>query len=235
MGKRPGVAGVDHGTSIDAGAGEATSNGRNPEVIPKGAAPSSSLRMGAIMIKTIPVVLITVLSLAGCNKSSSHSASVGDPAEKKLQELAGSGATDCGRLKSQAVDQMDAAAKCAVQAAQQKHAFYVAYELPGMIVAVAGNSDGKLFTVQSQSANGQEGNTAGLASGACPAELRVAPSGRVTCFAPGTFGMGMDAAHGGMTMPPAMGKNPHEGLGIPPPAQANPHQPQGAKPPAKQP
>ncbi|MBI1741187.1 MAG: hypothetical protein HY233_01150 [Acidobacteriales bacterium] len=200
------------------------------------------------MNKAIPVLMIAAVSLAGCSKSPSSSASsanagastsTGDPVEKKLQELAGSGATNCGRLKSQAEDQMNAAGKCAMQAAQAKRPFYVAYELPGMIVAVAGNSEGKLFTVQSQqSANAQPGSAAGLASGACPAELRMAPSGRVTCFAPGTFGMGMDASHGGMampTMPPAMGTNPHKGLGTPPPGQANPHQPQGAKPPAKQP
>jgi hypothetical protein len=131
---------------------------------------------------------------------------------------------------------MDAASKCAMQAAQAKRPFYVAYELPGMVIAVAGNSEGKLFTVQSQqAASAQPGSAGGLASGACPSELRIAPSGRVTCFAPGTFGMGMDATHGGMTMPPAMGGNPHKGLGIPPPGQPNPPQPQGAKPPAKQP
>jgi hypothetical protein len=194
------------------------------------------------MIKAIPLLLVAVLFCAACSKSPKQStpsasgvapASTGDAVEQKLQELAGSGATNCGRLTSQASDQMDGASKCAMQAAQQKHPFFVAYELPGMIVAVAGNSGGKLFTLQSQAgATAQSGSATGLASGDCPSELRVAPSGRVTCFAPGTFGMGMDATHGGgMTMPPAAGKNPHQGLGIPPPGQANPHQ--GAKPPAK--
>lgn len=200
------------------------------------------------MNKALPILLIAAFFLVGCSKSPSSSvssanagasASAGDPVEKKLHELAGTGATNCGRLTSQATDQMDAAGKCATQAAQAKRPFYVAYELPGMIVAVAGNAEGKLFTVQSQqAASGQPGSAAGLASGACPAELRMAPSGRVTCFAPGTFGMGMDASHGGVampTMPPAMGANPHKGLGIPPPGQPNPHQPQGAKPPAKRP
>jgi hypothetical protein len=193
------------------------------------------------MSKAIPLLLVAALFLAGCNKSPSSSgssakssipASSGDAVEQKLRELAGAGATNCGRLTSQSSDQMDAAGKCAMLAAQQKRPFFVAYELPGMIVAVAGNSDGKLFTLQSQAAAEQAGIAAGLASGACPSALRVAPSGRVTCFAPGTFGMGMDAAHGGgMTMPPATGKNPHEGLGIPPPGQANPHQ--STKSPAK--
>ena len=188
------------------------------------------------MTKAIPLLLIAALFLVACTKSpnpSASSASAGTPAsggdgvEQKLQELAGSRATNCGRLKSQAADQMDAASKCAMQAAQQKRPFFVAYELPGMIVAVAGNSDGNLFTLQSQT-----GSASGLASGACPSELRIAPSGRVTCFAPGTFGMGMDAAHGGKARPPATGENPHKGLGIPPPGQANPHQPQKPKPPS---
>lgn len=193
------------------------------------------------MRNSVPLFLIALISLTGCSKSPSSSsgasgagtaATAGDPLEKKLQELSGGGATNCGRLKSQAPDQMDAAAKCAMHAAKEKHAFYVGYELPGMMIAVAGNANGKLFTVQSESASAP-GSTAGVASGACPSELRVAPSGRVTCYSPGTFGMGMDATHGGMMKVPAMGSNPHQGLGIPPPGQANPHQPQA--PPAKHP
>ncbi len=181
------------------------------------------------MTKAFPVVLLAVLTLAGCSNPSSPSASptnagtpaiAGDPVEKKLQEFAGGGATNCGRLKSQAAGELDAAAKCATQSAQKKSPFYVAYELPGMIIAVAGNSDGKFFTVQSGS--GEMGGAVGLASGKCPSELRVAPSGRVTCFAPGTFGLGIDAAHGGMTMPPPIGENPHKRAGNPPPGQANP-------------
>ena len=102
----------------------------------------------------------------------------------KLAEIAGGDAANCGHLKTQGTNEMDAASKCAMQSAQQKRPFYVAYDMPGMTVAVAGNSDGKLFTLQSQAGG------AGLVSGACPAELRIAPSGRVTCYAPGTFPMG---------------------------------------------
>ena len=187
----------------------------------------------------MPVFLMAALSLTACSKSPSPSAAaanptspvtVGDPVEKKLQELAGSSAINCGRLKSQAPDQMDTAAKCAMQSAGKKQPFYVAYELPGMIIAVAGNAEGKLFTLQGS------GTQAVSASGACPSDLRVAPSGRVTCFAPGTFGMGTDATHGGgMTMPPASGENPHKGLGIPPPGRVNPHQSQAPVAPAKKP
>ena len=154
--------------------------------------------------------------------------------EDKLKELAGKDATNCGHLQSQATDQMDAAAKCAMQAAQAKRPFYVAYDLPGMTVAIAGNSEGKLFSVGSQGANAQTGNASGLASGDCPTSLRVAPSGRVTCFAPGTFPMGMGAgqsAHGGGAMPPAKGANPHQGLGIPPPGHPSAQPPQNTPPP----
>ncbi len=142
----------------------------------------------------------------------------------KLAEIAGGDAANCGHLKTQGTNEMDAASKCAMQSAQQKRPFYVAYDMPGMTVAVAGNSDGKLFTLQSQAGG------AGLVSGACPAELRIAPSGRVTCYAPGTFPMGAGAgSHNSMTMSPAMGANPHK-----PSGQANPHQSGAQTPPANQ-
>ena len=200
------------------------------------------------MHKALLVSLIAVCSLTGCSKNpassapssstppSASSTNAADPVEARLKDLAGNGAANCGQLKSQAEDQMDAAAKCATQSAKEKRPFYVAYELPGMTVAVAGNSDGKLFTVQSQAtASGQPGGAAGLASGACPSELRIAPSGRVTCFVPGSFGMGMDATHGGATMPPMMGQNPHPSTGSLPPGHPAPHPPTGTNPPPKRP
>jgi hypothetical protein len=177
-------------------------------------------------------VLVIVAASIGCSKSSTpaSSANPNDRVEKKLQEIAGSGATNCGHFKSQALDQMETAGKCGMQAAQQKRPFYVAYEMPGMIVAVAGTAEGKLFSVQSQpSALG------GLASVPCPAELRMAPSGRLTCYAPGTFPMGGGIdSHSGMTMPPNVGGSPHPGAGAP--AHPNPHPspPPNPPPPAKQ-
>jgi hypothetical protein len=108
----------------------------------------------------------------------------------------------------------------------------VEYELPGMNVAVAGNAQGKLYSVQSQAGG------AGLMSGECPAELRVAPSGRVTCYAPGTFPMGAGAgSHTNMPMPPMRGTgtgSPHPAAGALPPGHPNPHQDQKPQPPAKQ-
>ena len=124
--------------------------------------------------------------------------------QQKLQEYSGAGATDCGRLNVQApADQSKTAGDCAMQASQSKHPFYVAYDMPGMSVGVAGNAAGKLFTVQSQGS----GPTAAVTSGDCPSQLRIASSGRVTCFAPGDMGS-MSGSHTAGSMPPGAA-NPH--------------------------
>ena len=189
------------------------------------------------MRKALPLFLIAACIMTGCKSKSSAASgnavgaatSSDDPVQKKLQELAGSGAKNCGLLKSQVPGEMDAAGKCAVEASKAKTPFYVEYQLPGMNVAVAGNAAGKLYAVQSQAGG------AGLVSGDCPAELRVAPSGRVTCYAPGTFPMGAGAgSHTNMSMPPTMGAgSPHAGGGAVPPGHPNPHQDQKAQPPPK--
>jgi len=110
-------------------------------------------------------------------------------------------ATDGGRLSVQAsADQSKSASDCAMQASQNKHPFYVAYDMPGMAVGVPGNAAGKLFTVQSQGT----GPSATLTSGDCPSQLRVASSGRVTCLAPGdtgSMGTGHAAVPSGMSNP----------------------------------
>jgi hypothetical protein len=165
------------------------------------------------------LICLTAASLlAACNKPTSPTISGGsapapvvvssdDPVQKKLQELAGAQGRNCGVIKSQVSAEMDPASKCAMDSSKNKQAFFVEYQLPGMNVAVAGDPQGKLFSVQSQ-----EGG-AGLVSEACPAELRVAPSGRVTCYAPGTFPMGAGSgSHTSMTMP-TMGKSPHGAQG----------------------
>ena len=155
--------------------------------------------------------IIAVSCLVACNKSSSPVASVApvsssqkspDAVQQKLQQYSGPGATDCGRFNVQATaEQSKTAADCAMQASQSKHPFYVAYDMPGMAIGVAGNSDGKLFTVHSQGT----GPSAALTSGDCPSQLRVAGSGRVTCFAPGDMGS-IGAGH--TAIPPGM-PNPH--------------------------
>jgi hypothetical protein len=158
-------------------------------------------------------------SLTGCSKSSPSaatnspsSAKAPDAVQQKLQEYAGAAASDCGRLSVQATaDQSKAVADCAVKASQGKRPFYVAYDMPGMAIGVAGNADGKLFSVQSQGT----GASAALTSGDCPSQLRVASSGRVTCFAPGDMGS-MGGGHGAGAVPPGMA-NPHAG------GTTNPH------------
>ncbi len=160
----------------------------------------------------LPVVLLAAFS--ACNKASAPSVSSTpsvskphDAVAQKLEEYAGSSASDCGRLGVRATEaQSKEASDCAVQASQGKKPFYVAYDMPGMIVGVAGNAEGKLFTVQSQG---------GSVSGeACPSQLRVAASGRVTCFAPGDMGS-MSSSHAAGTVP-AGSSNPHMGGSKPP-------------------
>ena len=124
------------------------------------------------------------------------------PVQLKLQDYSGAGATNCGTLDVRAAEaQLKSASDCSMQASQGKKPFYVSYEMPGMGVGIAGSADGKLFTVQTQGATGA------LTSGACPSALRVASSGRVTCFAPGDMGS-MSGSHTAGSMPPGTA-NPH--------------------------
>ena len=158
------------------------------------------------MKKLITLGLAMIVCLCGCNKSGTSAGAATRPDDAvslKLKELAGTGATDCGRLDVRATDQQSkAASACATQAAQSKHAFYVAYDMPGMSTGVAGSSGGKLFAVELQGS----GTGAQVQSGPCPAELRVAHSGRVTCFIPGTMGLNPSAAdpHSGIALSPGM-------------------------------
>ena len=180
------------------------------------------------MLKVLPIFLIAVCVLTGCKSKTSAdvATSSADPVENKLQDLAGSGAKNCGHLKAQAPADLEATSKCALDASKAKSPFYVEYELPGMNVAIAGNSQGKLFAVQSQTGG------AGLTSGDCPAELRVAPSGRVTCYAPGTFPMGSGSgSNSNLSTPPAMSTgNPHGDAGDLPPGHPKPSKNQKPKP-----
>ncbi len=164
------------------------------------------------MKNPLAITVIVCCSLIACNKSSSPSSSSAtsgmgnseppNAVQQKLQEFAGSSATNCGRLDVKATaEQSKAAGDCAMQASQNKRPFYVAYDMPGMAIGVAGNAAGKLYTAQSQG----EGLSAAVTGGDCPSQLRVASSGRVTCYAPGDMGM-MGAGH--TAVPPGM-PNPH--------------------------
>lgn len=165
----------------------------------------------SLVMKTPLIVFLGLLCcLAACNKSkppaeskATSSTSV-DAVGQKLRDYAGGAATDCGRLDVHATGaQLTAASDCAQNSAQKKQAFFVGYDMPGMSVGVAGNADGKLFTVQSQGT----GPSASVTGGDCPAQLRVASSGRVTCFAPGDMGS-MSGSHGAGAIPPGTA-NPH--------------------------
>ena len=186
-------------------------------------------------MKKVLAFLIFALLLVNCDKDSvppAKSSASGDPLQRKLQEIAGSGATDCGRLKSQAPDQLEPAGNCAMAASKKKQAFYVAYEMPGLTVALAGDSTGKLFSVQQEQAAGapsgtaSSGNASEVVATPCTSELRIAQSGRVTCIPPGSMGgsmMGGAGPHGGQSMPPASGASPHGGMSMPPASGASPH------------
>lgn len=189
-----------------------------------------------------PLIILTIAiaSLVACNKSSApasvsakraDTAKSADPVQQKLQDLAGSNATDCGRAQSQAPEQTQKSSDCAMNAAKGKHAFYVAYDMPGLTVGVAGNSDGKLFSVQADQPENPSTAKAEVKSVPCPSDLRMAQSGRVTCMAPGA---GMNATgnpHGGM--PATTGENPHGGIAMPNLGTPNPHgTAQPAHPPA---
>ena len=138
--------------------------------------------------------------------------------DRKLQEVAGNGATNCGAVASMAQDELSKASDCAMNAAKNKKPFTVSYAMPGLTVGVAGNAAGKLFSVQSEMDNGRE---VAPKVEPCPAALRVAQSGRVTCMQAGTMGVkpGSGNPHG---------QNPH-GMGMPAPGTPNPHQPSGPK------
>jgi len=161
-------------------------------------------------MKPVPALLLIVCSLTACNKSPNPSSSTApskspDAVQEKLQEFAGPSAANCGRLDVKAApDQAKAASDCAMQASQNKRPFFVAYDMPGMVVGVAGNSDGKLYSVQAQG-----GPSPTVTAGDCPSQLRLAGSGRVTCFAPGdmgSMGAGHTAIPQGMPNPHAMPK-----------------------------
>lgn len=105
-----------------------------------------------------------------------------------------------------------------MDSAKNKKPFTVSYAMPGLTVGVAENAAGKLFTVQSQIENGREVQPK---VDPCPAALRVAQSGRVTCFQAGTMGVipGSGNPHGQAS--------PHGGMGMPAPGTPNPHQKSG--------
>ena len=193
-------------------------------------------------MRTFAVALLLAAALlVACNKKNSPTTtSSSDPVEQKLQQLAGNGAKNCGRVKSPAEADTKPESDCAMQSAQSKKPFYVAYDMPGLTVAVAGAADGKLYAVQAQAPaptegqapNAQPATPSQVTVTPCPAELRVASSGRVTCYPAGSFGTmpGANPHGGGMSMPGGM-TNPHSsGMTMPPSGTPNPHGADGMMP-----
>ena len=79
---------------------------------------------------------------------------------------------DCERLQSLAQEHMKSASDCAMQAAESKHPFYVAYDMPGLTV---GDTAGTLYFVQAeQPQNAEPGARAPMQSEPCPSQLGVA-------------------------------------------------------------
>jgi len=169
-----------------------------------------------------------------------------DAVEAQVRKLAGKSAHDCGRVA--AGGSVQQASECAMQANSDGKPFFVLYDLPaeaGMTVALARSGDGKMYTVQYVGAGWQKDELKGEAqlsddgrilTEPCPAEgaLRVASSGRVTCYPPQAFGgaspHGGGNPHGGMGM--GQGAAPHGGITTKP-GVPNPHggeKPEAVKP-----
>lgn len=160
-----------------------------------------------------------------------------DAVTAELRSLAGSNAKDCGTVPGQSGDPQSAST-CAMQSNQANTPFFVRYDLPvpgtKMAIATARASDGKLYTVQ-YSDSGYKQAVAGstlsrdkkILTMPCTAELRLASSGRVTCFPPqqNAGNVTVNPHGGGMAMPPH-GTSPHGTM--PPATGANPH---GSTPP----
>ena len=169
------------------------------------------------MYKLLTFALIAAATLSGCNKSSTPApaaatqpatsgAKSGDAVDQKLQSLAGNGATACGRVAQNG--DVQSASDCALKANEAKHPFFVAYDLPGMSVGVASAADGKLYSVTfsadaykpAETTKGQLSEDNHLLTVDCPAALRVAQSGRLTCF-PAASAPGASPHGGGMMAP----------------------------------
>jgi hypothetical protein len=177
-------------------------------------------------------LLLAAVSFTGCKRPAAAANPV-DVLESRLRTLAGTDATNCGRVAPGA--DVKPASDCAMQANSSKHPFYVGYSMNagemGLITfAFAGDANGKVYRAEYNPKGWQGPMTGGdLTDGtqvfslACSAPLRVAQSGRVTCLPPMAMGAGGMNPHGGLMMPPPGTANPHQGMTMPPPGTANPH------------
>ncbi|HWR34819.1 MAG TPA: hypothetical protein VN622_02975 [Clostridia bacterium] len=150
-----------------------------------------------------------------------------DEMTEQLRKLAGTGASDCGRVPVNG--DVKAASDCAMQANSANKPFTVRYDLPmekTFSIATVRAADGKLYTVQYDSRgweakpeNGTITEDKKVLISECQKELplRIAGSGRITCMAPQQMpaGGGM-SPHGGMS---PSGANTKGAM----PQMANPH------------
>src|SRR6516225_4201622 len=106
------------------------------------------LKNSTSMKKLLLITTMAALFLTACNNKpqttsaaasqSATSSKAPDGVQLKLQEYAGTSATNCGRVDVHAPEaQSKGAADCALQAGKAKHAFYISYDMPGMAVGVA--------------------------------------------------------------------------------------------------
>jgi hypothetical protein len=188
------------------------------------------------MQKLVFVLVVASVISTGCKKSNiSAPSQSADPLENHLHRLAGNGSVNCGRIAPGA--DVKSASDCAMQSNQARRPFYVAYDMPGsesgqITVALAGNAEGKLYTVEFNSQGWTQDNSGAelsadkhMATLPCPVPLRLAQSGRVTCYPPPAMGAAGGNPHGGGMMMP-----PHGMMPMPPPGTPNPH---AQHPPAK--
>jgi hypothetical protein len=178
------------------------------------------------MHKFLIVPLLALVCLAGCKKPATPSAVMkpADVLEEHLRQMAGAGATNCGRVAPGG--DVKPASNCAMQANTAKRPFYVGYDLPGgdlgtLTFAFAGNTNGNVYRVeyspktwQGQMPGGDLSADKRVFTVACSEPLRVAQSGRVTCAPPLGMAGGMNP-HGGLMTAPGMA-NPHGGMTMPP-------------------
>src|ERR1700683_1515492 len=99
-------------------------------------------------MRRFPLFLIVFCLLTGCTKPKSSepavadvpgstsvpaepSASSDDPVHKRLVEVAGSGATDCGVFKSSVLAELNSGSQCAENAFKTRTPFYVEYQMAG--------------------------------------------------------------------------------------------------------
>lgn len=156
-----------------------------------------------------------------------------DSMTDEMRNLAGATAINCGHVAT--AGNVQPASDCAVQANNAGKPFYVRYDLPmpdaQMAIGTVRTADGRLMTVQYDSKGLDKPQEGGRLSGdkkvsvvPCPTpeNLRVANSGRVTCFPPSQMPAGMSPHAGGVTMPPA-GASPHGGMMQVPKNLPSPH------------